>query len=649
MKPLLTLFLSVVIFTALSCGDKKPKVAINKFADGEIIRIYQLADERKSSAVAEYFKSPNEIYRAEAALCAASIQDSSLIDGLVALLKDTSVVVRKNSFYALGQISNAKFIDVLISNAEDHPEPEVRTIMYEAFGKMAARSFTANGNMDEIISTITFLRDVSPQSETERIGWARGVFALHRSGMKNDLLMQMIPYVLYKSELESRLIMAHAMIGFRGTWFEQEKNKKHLFQWCKMERTSEVRMLQMMMLGKTNDENAKSLLISYASETSQTQDVRVAALQSLMKFSTVKVEDVIHILKDMDEHIVLTCLTLISEKAGKVANQQIVELTNKRSAAIRAQGLKTSAQLGDTAAEDQIWKSFNESNGYDKVHFARALSAVPSKAELAFDAMMNEKNYAVKTELCKSFIVMHDEKDFPKSIDYIHSLMDAFNQGDVGIQCEIAVALRNEKLTADQKQSFNHLLKQAIALLKTPQEIETLNEIIETINFISIEKIEKVKPHYNHPIDWKKVVTIPTSQQAKITTNKGAFVIELNINESPGSVVNFVQLVEQGFYNGKYFHRVIPNFVAQGGCPRGDGYGSFDYNIRSEFALHNYTKGTVGLASSGKDTECTQFFVTHCATPHLEGRYTIIGYVKSGMEVIDQLSIGDIIEKIELL
>jgi len=154
---------------------------------------------------------------------------------------------------------------------------------------------------------------------------------------------------------------------------------------------------------------------------------------------------------------------------------------------------------------------------------------------------------------------------------------------------------------------------------------------------------------HNHAIDWNKVTMIERDQKARVTTSKGTFTIQLDVEAAPGTVANFVQLAEQGFYNGKYFHRVIPNFVVQGGCPRGDGMGSTDYTIRSEFALHDYKAGTVGMASSGKDTESCQFFVTHGSTPHLEGRYTIFGYVTDGMDVIQSIVPGDVIENVELI
>ncbi|OON67488.1 hypothetical protein B0919_17920 [Hymenobacter sp. CRA2] len=141
---------------------------------------------------------------------------------------------------------------------------------------------------------------------------------------------------------------------------------------------------------------------------------------------------------------------------------------------------------------------------------------------------------------------------------------------------------------------------------------------------------------------------MPAGQRATVTTSKGVVELRLLVEEAPGSVASFVQLTKDGFYNGKNFHRVVPNFVAQGGCPRGDGWGGTDYTLRSEFFDRGYGEGAVGLASAGKDTESCQWFITHSPTPHLDGRYTIFAVVERGMDVVHRLDIGDRITSVAL-
>ncbi|HYE66903.1 MAG TPA: peptidylprolyl isomerase [Pyrinomonadaceae bacterium] len=136
--------------------------------------------------------------------------------------------------------------------------------------------------------------------------------------------------------------------------------------------------------------------------------------------------------------------------------------------------------------------------------------------------------------------------------------------------------------------------------------------------------------------------------RAVVATDKGSFVIELLPDEAALTVDNFVQLTQRGFFNGITFHRVVPNFVIQGGDPRGDGNGGPGYQIRCEINEVPYERGAVGMALSGKDTGGSQWFVTHAPQPHLDGGYTVFGQVVEGMEVVDRIARGDVIRSISV-
>ena len=129
-------------------------------------------------------------------------------------------------------------------------------------------------------------------------------------------------------------------------------------------------------------------------------------------------------------------------------------------------------------------------------------------------------------------------------------------------------------------------------------------------------------------------------------TSKGSFVIEFLPEDAPLTVDNFVQLARKGYFNGITFHRVVPNFVIQGGDPRGDGNGGPGYSIRCEINEAPYERAAVGMALSGKDTGGSQWFVTHAPQPHLDGGYTVFGRVIRGMDVVDKIARGDIIRRV---
>lgn len=137
---------------------------------------------------------------------------------------------------------------------------------------------------------------------------------------------------------------------------------------------------------------------------------------------------------------------------------------------------------------------------------------------------------------------------------------------------------------------------------------------------------------------------------AEIHTNKGVMKVKFYEEDAPKTVANFVKLAEGGFYDGLTFHRVIPNFVIQGGCPDGTGAGGPGYSIKCELDGNNqyHDRGVLSMAHAGRDTGGSQFFICHSRdnTAHLDRNHTCFGKVYEGVEVIDQIRQGDEIEKI---
>ncbi len=133
--------------------------------------------------------------------------------------------------------------------------------------------------------------------------------------------------------------------------------------------------------------------------------------------------------------------------------------------------------------------------------------------------------------------------------------------------------------------------------------------------------------------------------QADIKTSKGTISLELFDQEAPETVANFVKLAKAGFYNGLSFHRVIRDFVIQGGCPEGTGGGGPGYTIKCEINKEKHLPGTLSMAHRGKDTGGSQFFITHTATPHLDGVHTVFGRTKN-IDIVNAIKQGDVIESI---
>ena len=133
---------------------------------------------------------------------------------------------------------------------------------------------------------------------------------------------------------------------------------------------------------------------------------------------------------------------------------------------------------------------------------------------------------------------------------------------------------------------------------------------------------------------------------AIIETEKGDLVLELFASDVPVTVNNFVFLAREGFYDGTTFHRVIPDFMAQGGDPTGTGRGGPGYTFADEFTEHTHVTGALSMANAGANTNGSQFFITYSPQHHLDGHHSVFGQLTEGMDVLRQISNGDVIKRI---
>ncbi|MFI5250955.1 MAG: peptidylprolyl isomerase [Bacteroidota bacterium] len=262
----------------------------------------------------------------------------------------------------------------------------------------------------------------------------------------------------------------------------------------------------------------------------------------------------------------------------------------------------------------------------------------------------------------------------------IDAAIRGLSSGDVAI-VTTGASILGDSLCA--KQSSIDPLLDVMEKLRVPDDIEAIQEVCASLGKLkdrravqSLEKIlnqpdrsvklaaldalksitgkvyttdMRVEPLYTD-FDFRYLELFPGHIQLKMETARGDVIMELNQDAAPFTILSFLKLVQQrGFYRGRTFHRIVPNFVVQGGDPRGDGWGGPGHTLRSEISMLHYDEGTIGMASSGKDTEGSQFFITQSPQPHLDGRYTIIGKVISGMDVVNKLQVDDRIYDIKIM
>lgn len=190
-------------------------------------------------------------------------------------------------------------------------------------------------------------------------------------------------------------------------------------------------------------------------------------------------------------------------------------------------------------------------------------------------------------------------------------------------------------------------IKQVLPLFQKTETVETYNALLDAYNATQMNdevlvRMQQVTRPFPSEKEWKK----NQSCKVKLKTDVGNIVLKLNGMNAPESVSNLLKLCKEHYYDSIPFHRVVPNFVVQAGCTRGDGMSGMPYVISSEFMGHNFAPMHIGMASAGKHTESAQWFITLAYTPNLNGRYTEFGEVVRGKKVLQKIEVGTRIRKL---
>lgn len=638
-------FLTYLWLLFLSCTatvENTPAVSIkvNKFQDSTLAKIYQLQDERKSQAIASYFTSENPHYRAAAAMAMASVQDKAMISYLGVLLDDPESKVREAAAYSLGQTYDSAALPLLASALYTENSLPVKTVILESIGRVITQD------------SLSVMQGFNPENDHEKEGMA---WALYRSGIRNvydDLSVMMALKLLDTSNTYvTRLGAAHFLV--RTPQLNLDKNLNVLLHAATHDPAPAVRMAVASAVGKVKNKNSAKALAQVILQDPDYR-VRVEATKAYASLPEADKSILASQLNDENVNVQIAAAESLSRSTGLDVDNLLEKVKNQDNSRVKYLLLQ-SAILNDGNSGNVVEiakQEYNKSNDpYYKAGILRALGYSPQAYDFIVTEIFADQAPVVNTAGVESLAIMRGLTDFPQELKVPlgNVLRDVMKLGDVGT---IYVA---SNLLTDTRFDFKKLyedytfLYEAKDQLSLPKDNEALLVLNQTIAYFEGSKEVTVTENpFNHPIDWAYVSRVPADLEVSISTSKGDIIMRMLVEDSPGSVANFLSLAQNGYYNGISFHRVVPNFVVQGGCPRGDGFGGENYSIRSEFSDLRYEEGSVGMASAGKDTEGTQWFITHSPTPHLDGRYTIFAQVTQGMDVVHRLEVGDKIEKITI-
>ena len=662
------LLISILFLSVVACVPVEEKVESPfdiSLKNKPIRDIYRLQARQDKDSLLYYIQHEDPSIRYAVARAFASYQDTTILDRLLPLLTDPNGDVRAMAAEAVGLIglteSQAQLTSAFDGRDSARLYQKANGAILEAMGRVG------NAEYLRALSTISTYQTIDTLL---LLGQARGIYRYAlRDMIDPEGTATMVKYFSNTAiPFDVRLIAAHYL--HRTPNIDLTPFADVLMADWHNESNPHLRMCLATAIGKLKTEPAKELLIQGLQDESDYR-VKCNILRALQSYNDDAVHGVIlEYTKSTNPAIAeVAAQFLVSQGKEKDASRYKATIeqcktwqAKARLAEAANKNMTNMFSAAKTSLQNDIQLYLNRAtNVYEKAAWLKAWASELRNFESLPKYTSEDNHVVIRTQAVQSLIDAPKDKNFDAYFagegHLIRSqiagyLANAMRSGDPGILALIAGAITDPKTgLKDVMRDRRNDLNTAMTNLKLPSEMETYLEISRALKEYNIESppVSDDKKAFK-AIDWAKVDKLTYQSKAHIVTSKGDIQLELYPERAPASVANFVQLAEQGFYNGKAFHRVVPNFVIQTGCPRGDGFGSLDFTIHSELSGAYYDdEGYIGMASAGPHTEGTQFFITHSPSPHLDGRYTIFGKVISGMDVVHKIEMGDTIDQINIL
>lgn len=635
----------------------------------QVQQLYTLRDKRHTDSLLLFLNNDDVTLRYLAALSFASVRDTNAITALIPLLKDPSEEVRTATALALGQIGSPRcekpLIEAFVAGDSLSVHQRFNAVVLEAVGRCGSRN-----SLRQIAAVTTYQTTDTLLLE----GMCRAVLRFAQRDTVDATATQRMVEVVGNEEMpaQARLVAATYLARTEKAVLDSVQATTISLGFVRAVREPEIRGQLALALGRSGTTPAFGMLTKVI-QTEQDWRVQCDIIRALgnYEYDTVRMlvveqleDDNPHVSRAAAEYFVANGKPRDGSWYWRMARDNPSWPIPVQIALFRAANKNLSFRGDSTAKVDVNWRLkqlFQQSKSpYERAACLRGLAEHGWNYAWIQQQGFNDPAPAVKVAASEALVSIMMRPDFwghfgegAKGVrrtlyGYARKVV---TDGDPGMIGAIAPAFsaKNPLNFKDIRDSLRmEDFREAFGKLKMPRDYEAIAALEKAIAYLdgrpepAMPKIPK-----NHPIDWGRLQVVTPQTELSIQTAKGMIVLELWPHLAPGSVANFIELAATNFYNGKPFHRVVPDHVIQGGCPRGDGSGSLDYSIRSEIGLSWFdSAGLLGMASSGPDTEGTQFFITHSARAHLDGNYTIFGRVKSGLDVVNKIQQGDVMEKV---
>lgn len=648
-----------LLISATLCGvgcQPSQQVETNKFTDAELRTIHKLKDERNTKGLLQYLKHENAQYREDAALALSSVGDGEAYGDLVKAFEDENnqdaQTAMALAIYHCGSPTEFKLNDFkrLTVKTQADAGNAANEHIWRAFGHLADSSSSAYLFNAET-STDSFLA----------IGQMRAAYEMALRGIISPKLIayaaEAIPKTLPNGVHKWAAFTLYRCYRMRQTDFQ--KHEQSILNAVKNHPSHIVRTRLANCVQGTKSQVALKTLLELVEKDADYR-VKIAAIQALTPddYKTAKYL-VDAVLMDANPNLSLSAAQFFA-KCGIQEDAKGYLLSAKNLSNWRTRLTMVGAALKygtDTVKVSSIaWASQQlkrSESMYERSEICRMLSINPAgfpvlqsffavaKTPLEKAVCLEGMAKIAIDERYANLVAGNSKFNFKNTT--LNLLINEAKSDDEHVAYVAAQYLRHKGFDASNQVINTDFIAENMRKWSLPQYYETRLEFEKTARFFKGEEYEKLKLNNpkNNPTDFDFLAAQNVDETLTFKTTKGDVDIRFFINDAPGTAGYILKLAKDGFYNGKNFHRVVPNFVAQGGCPRGDGVGATDKSLRSEFSFREYGVGAVGMASAGKDTESCQLFITHTAVPHLTGRYTVFAQVVKGMNVVHQLEMGD--------
>jgi cyclophilin family peptidyl-prolyl cis-trans isomerase/HEAT repeat protein len=679
---------AVVALLAMAPAVMAQELRTDRLPDGLLRRpdlqaVVDLQVARDGSALADRLRDPDAAVRARAAFALASVQDRAAVPALRLALSDPDERVRCDAAFALGQTADSTAAPDLVAALAAETGEAVRYRLYEALGKIGdaaslaelAERDTPPGELSLLAMAIARygLRGVFDSAATTRLAElldhsdpAVGEAAAYPLGRWSDpaswaaVAEEAVRAAVdaafpFQSGLatvapmspapEIHLITALGRLGEPG-------DTPRLIGWLETAADWRARVSAARALGaRTHEEEAQRALLEAISDPSM--HVGVAAAAALGAADSLP-DSLVHdlalqaTLPGKEWRVTGEALPALA-KAGAESFVILwlmwLDARDPDNAAARAKALHAlghgDARAGFLVLENEATRE-NPPVASAAVaglaeRWRRGVRGEPATTERYFRAFQAALERGDVGTVSEASSVMADSLFRPHGA--VEVLLKAYRSMELPRDLEATVALL-EALGRTGSAAAAPVLEEALG----HPELALRQAAAAALSASTgrAVTIPEVSDPPDRVVDWSALSELGDRPRLILETERGRIVVELASEQAPLTVQTITALAREGRYDGVPFHRVVPNFVIQGGdFARGDGYGGPGFEIRSEFTRIPYARGVIGMASAGKDSEGSQYFITHSIQPHLDGRYTAFGQVVEGFEALDAIVEGD--------